>query len=230
MIRYSHTQIGWLTSGLLGLFTLAMIGLALNLGGLLWVAVAILGLAMGTFSTLTVRIDPTHLTVRFGPGPLRRRIALDRIAAFGTVVNSPLWGWGIRLVPGGWMWNVSGLQAVELRFHDGAVFRVGTDEPDALCRALTEAIPDASDLAAAKAELPPARSMWAVGVLLLGIGLTVGGMGLLVGLSARAPKIRLDEQRLVVDGGSYHASIERTDIVSVELRDDLPRVTLRTNG
>ncbi|MEO0605301.1 MAG: hypothetical protein AAF211_27980, partial [Myxococcota bacterium] len=47
---------------------------------------------------------------------------------------------------------------------------------------------------------------------------------------ARAPEIRLDDHQLVVDGWSYDASIARTDIVSVELRNDLPNITHRTNG
>ena len=43
-----------------------------------------------------------------------------------------LLGFGIRKVPGGWMWNVSGLDSVQLTFADGKRFRIGTDEPGAL--------------------------------------------------------------------------------------------------
>jgi hypothetical protein len=46
------------------------------------------------------------------------------------------YGWGIRLTPYGWLWNVSGTGGVELRFEDGGRFRVGSDEPDRLADAI----------------------------------------------------------------------------------------------
>ena len=45
-------------------------------------------------------------------------------------------GFGIRLTQHGWMWNISGLDAVELTYHNGKKFRIGTDEPEALLEAL----------------------------------------------------------------------------------------------
>jgi hypothetical protein len=45
------------------------------------------------------------------------------------VKNQWWWGWGIRLIPGGWLYNVSGLDAVELKMKNGRVYRIGTDEP-----------------------------------------------------------------------------------------------------
>jgi hypothetical protein len=46
------------------------------------------------------------------------------------------YGWGIRLTPTGWLWNVSGLARVEVQFDDGHRFRVGSDEPNRLAEAL----------------------------------------------------------------------------------------------
>jgi len=34
------------------------------------------------------------------------------------------------------VWNISGLDAVELTYCDGKKFRIGTDEPEALLEAL----------------------------------------------------------------------------------------------
>ena len=34
------------------------------------------------------------------------------------------------------VWNISGLDAVELTYHNGKKFRIGTDEPEALLEAL----------------------------------------------------------------------------------------------
>ena len=35
-----------------------------------------------------------------------------------------------------WLWNVSGLQAVELVLNNGKRFRIGTDEPENLVNAI----------------------------------------------------------------------------------------------
>ena len=43
---------------------------------------------------------------------------------------------GIRLTRHGWMWNISGLDAVELEYKDGKKFRIGTNQPQKLCQAI----------------------------------------------------------------------------------------------
>ena len=58
------------------------------------------------------------------------------IAIVTQVRNRWWWGFGIRWTPHGWMWNISGLDAVELTYHNGKKFRIGTDEPEALLEAL----------------------------------------------------------------------------------------------
>ena len=52
-----------------------------------------------------------------------------------------LWyyGWGIRYTPHGWLFNVSGLDAVELELKNGRTWRVGTDEPVELLAAIQAA-------------------------------------------------------------------------------------------
>jgi hypothetical protein len=56
-----------------------------------------------------------------------------------AVRNRWFYGWGIRLTPHGWMFNVSGLDAVELDLPNGRRFRNGTDEPERLLAAIRQA-------------------------------------------------------------------------------------------
>jgi hypothetical protein len=94
------------------------------------------------FSSLTVVVQDGSVTCRFGPGIIRKRIPLASISDARPVTNSWLAGWGIRWIPGHyWLWNVSGLQAVELEFRDGGRFRIGTDEPEVLARAILASLP-----------------------------------------------------------------------------------------
>ena len=61
-------------------------------------------------------------------------------ASFQTVRNKWYFGWGIRYLGTGWLYNVSGLDAVEIVQNDGKMVRVGTDEPDVLARALSTVV------------------------------------------------------------------------------------------
>ncbi|MDY7014940.1 MAG: hypothetical protein SVX43_15355 [Cyanobacteriota bacterium] len=56
-----------------------------------------------------------------------------------AVKNPWYYGWGIRLTPRGWLFNVSGLDAVEISLNSGRHFRIGTDRPRELERAIRRA-------------------------------------------------------------------------------------------
>ena len=71
---------------------------------------------------------------------IRRAIRLFDIAEARAVRNRWWYGWGIRLTPHGWMFNISGLDAVEIEYTNGRKFRIGTDEPNELEEAIMQAI------------------------------------------------------------------------------------------
>jgi hypothetical protein len=96
----------------------------------------IVGALLVLFSTLTVIVRDETVEVFFGPGLIRRRIPLNRIRGVRAVRTPWYYGWGIRLTPSGWLWNVSGLDGVEIEFNDGSKFRVGSNEPDKLAAVL----------------------------------------------------------------------------------------------
>ena len=110
-----------------------------------WVAAAIAGvlvLVLLLFGSLTVEIAGGHVRIRFGIGLIRKRWPLDGIESCRPVRNTWLYGWGIRKIPGAWLYNVSGLDAVELKLKSGKTVRIGTDEPQALSAALEKELPD----------------------------------------------------------------------------------------
>jgi len=144
-VQYEHTQSSRLTRMGLGLAIAVVVAAMLAapepaaraaLGAVALVLIA----SWITFSALTVTIDDRQLTLRFGPGPIRKRIDLGSIQAVRPVRNSWWHGWGIHWTGDGWLWNVAGFEAVELQFTDGHRFRVGTDEPAALAAALEQGL------------------------------------------------------------------------------------------
>ena len=100
----------------------------------------VLAACLALFCTLTVEIDREFLSVRFGPGLIRKKFALGDIAEYRPVRNSWRYGWGIRLTPHGWLFNVSGLSAVEIQLKNGRKYRIGTDVPDELIRELRRSL------------------------------------------------------------------------------------------
>ncbi|MES3629711.1 MAG: hypothetical protein PPP56_06055 [Longimonas sp.] len=92
------------------------------------------------FATLTTEITDRTFRFYFGPGFWTREFPLEDIRSVEVVQNSVLHGWGIRYIFDGWLYNVSGLQAVRLDIGGEETIRVGTDEPEALKEALNQVV------------------------------------------------------------------------------------------
>jgi len=143
MIKYyKHTQTGNLVIITLVVTTLLIVGLMV-VYGFNWIAFAvlvILGVCVMLFGTLTVVIEGNTLEIRFGPGIIRKKISLTDIESFHIVKNPWYYGWGIRLTPHGWLYNISGLYAVEIKMKTGKKYRIGNDVPNELENAIRQFI------------------------------------------------------------------------------------------
>jgi len=142
MIRYRHTQVGWTIIMSVDL-TAALIVVLLSLKGFNWIPLTVLFVLGGCtflFASLTVAIDEEYLHARFGPGLIRKSIPLRLITAYQPVRSHWYEGWGIRQISKGWMYNVSGFDAVELQMQNGRRYRIGTNDPEGLIKALHQAL------------------------------------------------------------------------------------------
>jgi len=140
--RYKHTQFAWTTlSILVGLAAILFIGMLVAGFGLMPVyVIAFVALIGVLFGSLTVMVDEHLITCRFGPGPIRKRFLVADVVSAEPARNAWWWGWGIRLTPRGWLFNVSGLDAVELTMITGKHYRIGTNDPKGLARAIDRVI------------------------------------------------------------------------------------------
>jgi len=89
-----------------------------------------------SLSRLIVVIEGDVLTTRFRFGWPAKSFDLRELVAVHQVRNKWYYGAGVRWIPGGSMYNVWGLDAVELEQRSGKRFRIGTDEPEALVAAI----------------------------------------------------------------------------------------------
>jgi hypothetical protein len=135
---YRHTQPGTLI--LIACLLAGGFGAVLAWRGGQWPAsIALIVMMIGTavlFSSLTVEVGDGELRWYFGPGLWTYRLPLDEIKDVAVVRNQWWNGFGIRMARGFRLYNVSGLDAVELRLGPDDVRRIGTDDPNGLSDAL----------------------------------------------------------------------------------------------
>ncbi len=228
--RYRHTQPGWVILG----FVVAFVALwwaSVPEGAPLAPALILAVLIAVLFGALTVEVDHEAIRLRFGVGPIRKRIPLRDVQACREVRNPWYAGWGIRMGPAGVIWNASGFDAVELALSGAKHFRIGTDEPAALAAAITGAkgsFLQATAPAAAPSPVAPDRR-----ALLRWLAPIGAGAVLVLGIfwtQLRPPVVHVGPEGLRVDTLFYGATFPAGDIVAVSLEPRLPRVLARTNG
>lgn len=141
MSSYRHTQFGTLTVVLLGTVAVVEIVVALVVGWLpiLWSVTVVMILLLLAFHSLTVDVDHERIRIRFGWGLIGRTYSIADVRDAREVTNRWWYGWGIRLTPHGWLFNISGFEAVEVEFASGKKVRIGTDEPRELLSAIRRA-------------------------------------------------------------------------------------------
>jgi hypothetical protein len=148
---YSHTQIGWGLIAVLGVGILALaamfIGIracsralpALETGMIFGTVLVVLVITAALLTSLTVHVTSDAVAWRFGPGVVRFSLPLAEITDVAPA-RTPLWaGIGIHWIFTGWVYNVSGRDAVQLTKRDGSKVWIGTDEPQSLAMAIESA-------------------------------------------------------------------------------------------
>ena len=139
---YKHTQTGYLMIAalIIPLFILYFVMNNAEFAQILPIVFFILLIALSLFYSLTVEINETMISVKFGIGIINKKFILKDIESCNIVKNYWYYGWGIRFTPHGWLYNISGLSAVEIQMKNNKKYRIGTDEPKKLEQAITQAI------------------------------------------------------------------------------------------
>jgi len=134
MYLYQHTHRSNILLCVIIVVLLFMLFLMFRFG-FNWINVVvfiIMIVAFYLFNSLSVRVSSDKILTAFGSGLIHKTIPFTRIKSAEKVRNKWYYGFGIRLIPGGQMYNVAGLDAIELKLTNGKIFRIGTDEPDKL--------------------------------------------------------------------------------------------------
>jgi hypothetical protein len=141
---YRHTQLGWVIVGATALGMAVALGVTLLLpSGAMrapwWtplLLVALLGLALGLFGWLTVEVDAREVRLRFGVGAIRKTLPIADMVRCDRLRIRLWWGWGLHWTPSGWLYNVSGREAVRLESKRERPVVIGSDDADGLKAAI----------------------------------------------------------------------------------------------
>jgi len=142
-VSYRHVQWGFITIPVVLLFAFVlapMVGDADEVGAAFVAATILFVIALvgvvAWFSRLVVTVEDGKLVAAFGTGKPHRSVDLEDVRDIRVVRNRWWYGWGVRKIPHGWMYNVWGLDAVEVERFDGSVLRVGTNDKEQLAAVL----------------------------------------------------------------------------------------------
>lgn len=103
-------------------------------------AIGLLGGVTASMKSLTVAIDENTLQFWFGDGLFKKKYALDDVVCASQYRLKPYQGWGIHWIGGGWLYNVYGLDAVEITMKSGKKIYLGTDASEELARAINDSL------------------------------------------------------------------------------------------
>jgi len=143
--KYKHTQPGWLIRTISVFWALGFAALAVYVrafgsepeSAIVLVLVALsCGIFLALFHSLTVTVSDDFVRMSYGVGLIHKSYLRQDIESVKGVRTRWYHGWGIRKIIGGWMYNISGFDAVEVQLRNDRMIRIGTDEPQKLMDAL----------------------------------------------------------------------------------------------
>jgi len=142
IMGYRHTQTGFTILAFFALAIIVILALTPDKASFIYtlLPIGILLIFSGLFCSMTVQIGNGTLFWFFGPRFWKKKIQLTEVEHAEIVTNSWWYGWGIRLTNSGWLYNVSGLKAVQISTKNGKKIRLGTNDPVGLLNAITDNI------------------------------------------------------------------------------------------
>jgi hypothetical protein len=177
------------------------------------------------FYKMTIIIDDTCLTFIMGIGLIKKSYPLSDIESCRPVRNTVLDGIGIHMTSSGWLYNVSGLSAVELSFKNRkSKIRIGTDKPEEIAEEV-----------GAKITLLQTGSFYeksGIQGLYLTVAVLIAFIGILVFIfvsGSREPAVTFSDSSLAISG-MYGFSIGYADIINTDTLQTFPGIKSRTNG
>jgi hypothetical protein len=185
----------------------------------------VIAICLLIFYKLTIYIDDDYLSFKLGIGFIYKKYQIADIKSCRPVRNNPLFGIGIRIFPGGWLYNVTGFNAIELTFKNTKnKVRIGKNKPDEIAKLINGLI--TSDNSGFVSEKRDRTGYFLTGTI-ISFALVITYLILFSG--SRETKIVTKDSNFTIKG-IYGLTIKYSDIRHLDTLPRLPRIRLRTNG
>ena len=229
-----HTQFGTFTVIILYVLLIVFAILLINHGfsaepeTYLYAVLVLTSLAsLLLFYKLTIIVDNETISFKLGIGLLGKSYEISEIKSCKPVKNLWIYGVGIRKLPNGWLYNVSGLKAIELRFKDSTkVIRIGTDRPDEIAGVIKDLIGTELESEDDKPEYKIQSKTRNTIILIAIVGAIAGGN---IYYDSLPTKINMKETQFEISG-EYGFSINYSDISAIDTISQMHNIEMRTNG
>lgn len=227
-----YTQFGTFTVAILLPVLFFLIFMFINSAGnrypettIFLIMVLIFLLALLIFYQLTIIVDSTALSFKLGIGLIGKSYKISDIKSCRPVRNSPFLGFGIKMLSNGWLYNVSGLKAIELQFYSKhSIVRIGTNCPVEISEVINglidKRIPEGM-------EFTPKKNM--LNTRLIVVSLVILFVLVLLISGTQDTKVKVENNGFTIKG-IYGLTIPYNDISQIDTVASFPRISMRTNG
>ncbi len=133
-MKYIERQIGWMIIvpgiGILVLLLITYINQwgnnPMSFSGLIIISL-IFVVSLLLFFQMKTSVDNEQIRISYGIGLIKKAIAIKNIERIEIVRNKWYYGLGIRMIKNGWLYNIQGLDAIELKLKNSkSIIRIGT--------------------------------------------------------------------------------------------------------
>ncbi|NQU82011.1 MAG: hypothetical protein HQ543_10865 [Bacteroidetes bacterium] len=133
-MKYTERQIGWtVIVPALGILVLLLIFYINQWGnnpisypGLLIMSTIFI-ISLLLFFQMRTSVDNEKIRISYGIGLIKKIIDIHNIERIEIVRNKWYYGLGIRIIKNGWLYNIQGLNAIELKLKNSkSIIRIGT--------------------------------------------------------------------------------------------------------
>jgi hypothetical protein len=177
------------------------------------------------FYKLTIYVDNTYVSFKLGAGLVKKKYRISDIKSCRPVSSSLIYGIGIRKIPNGWLYNVSGLGTIELTFRNKkSVVRIGTDNPEKVAESINKLL--GNEKYEYAPEFSHKNNYW-LSVLI--VSLVVILPAILIFSGNREPTVKTAGEDLTIKG-MYGLTIKYSEILQLDTLIVLPVIKRRTNG
>ncbi len=175
------------------------------------------------FYKLTIIVDDKSVTFKLGIGLVGKSYKITDLKSCRPIATTVLNGIGIRMLPNGWLYNVTGLKAIELRFaNKKSIVQIGTNKPDEISQLIQSLIggeiPSDYNATSSKKWFNP---LWFLSILLI--------PALIIIPNYQETKVQFVNNGFKIKG-VYGMTIPYSDLEQIDTISSLPRISLRTNG